>query len=174
LLSSLGQFETNVSPWHNPSGWRDASRAHIVAVVHNFSDPGLAGALERFGLDLVGTTRIYERLFVYTFFLCAQEPRLLDGLLEATEIWKTWDEVETLTRHQNIVDFLWLCIQAGEVCQSARSLSDTRQHDAEIDKLQRLDMAGLSTYIAEILRSGKHFMSNEAQMLIDLLQGVRQ
>ena len=60
LLSSLGQFETNVSPWHNPSGWRDASRAHIVAVVHNFSDPGLAGALERFGLDLVGTTRIYE------------------------------------------------------------------------------------------------------------------
>lgn len=82
--------------------------------------------------------------------------------------------------HQNIIDFLWVCLQAcGTCCRLASSLPAHRcdAPSSELEELQRLDIAGLSIFVAQKLQQDeRHIMSrtgDEAQVLIDLLQGVR-
>lgn len=108
--------------------------------------------------------------------------RLMKALMTTAETWGAWDEGETLLHHQYILGFLWMCLQASGACWRARSSSTAHQCDAassEVEELQMLDIADLGSYFFLTLQQDKnreHLMSragNDAQILIDLLQGVR-
>lgn len=118
---------------------------------------------------------VHERLahciYLYPF-------RILDALIEAAEIWKTWGDITILERHRIIANFLWMCLRACSIYSRAKSWLQTDSPDYPLDMLRKLDIAALGAFLVQVLERDENcfasYSSNNAQDLVDLLQGVRQ
>jgi hypothetical protein len=93
--------------------------------------------------------------------------------------WQSWDDIEILIRHQDIADFLWMFLRLCNTSyQAMLSPTTHRCTTADIEAAFRLDVEGICAYIGHIFQqknSRQTFMTrmgNDAQMLVDLVQGV--
>jgi hypothetical protein len=107
--------------------------------------------------------------------------RLITAFKDLTELWQSWDDVTILINHQTVAYSLWMFLSICHLCYRS-SLSPTTHTclTPDIGATFRLDVEGMAMYIGHIFQNQdirETFGTRQgpdAQVLIDLVQGVRR